>query len=245
MTTDLRSVPPADFTPEHVAHLNRELDGADAHEIVKVAVDLFGDTLTTACSFQDLVLLDLTYKIDSSVRVFTLDTGFLFEATTATMARALARYPELNLEVYRPAIDIGAQAAAHGPRLYERDSEACCALRKLEPMSRALAGAHAWMTGIRRGQSATRASVPPVTWDYKWDMVKFAPLCAWTDDDIRTYCSVHEVDHNPLLDRGYPSIGCAPCTLPSTTEDPRAGRWSGSSKTECGLHSDTPVPTTA
>lgn len=243
MTTDLRSVPPEDFTPEHVAHLNHELDGADAHEIVKVAVDLFGATLTTACSFQDLVLLDITYKVDASVRVFTLDTGFLFATTEATIARTLARYPDLDLEVYRPAVDIGAQAVTHGPRLYERDSEACCAIRKLEPMSRALGGACAWMTGIRRDQSATRAAVPPVAWDYKWDMVKFAPLCAWTTADIQAYCAVHEVAYNPLLDRGYPSIGCAPCTRPTTADDARAGRWAGTSKTECGLHADAPVPT--
>lgn len=244
MTTDLRSVPPQDLTPEHIAQLNRDLEGADAHEIVKVAVDIFGDTLTTACSFQDLVLLDLTYKIDPSVRVFTLDTGFLFATTEATMARAVKRYPDLNLEVYRPALDIGAQAAVHGPRLYEHDTEACCAIRKLEPMSRALGGASAWMTGIRRDQSPTRAAVPPVAWDYKWDMVKFAPLCAWTIEDVRTYCKVHELDHNPLLDRGYPSIGCAPCTRPAEPEDARSGRWAGSSKTECGLHTDVPVPTT-
>lgn len=245
MKTDLRSVRPHEFSPEHVAALNRELDGADAHQIVKVAVDLFGDSLTTACSFQDLVLLDLTYQVDPSVRVFTLDTGFLFEATEATMARALRRYPDLNLEVYRPALDIGAQSAAHGPRLYERDSEACCAIRKLEPMRRALDGAAAWMTGIRRDQSPTRATVPPVAWDYKWDMVKFAPLYSWTVEDIRTYCAIHEIDYNPLLDRGYPSIGCAPCTHPAADDDSRGGRWAGSAKTECGLHSDEPVPATA
>jgi len=240
-TTDLSKLRPEDFGPQHVPRMNRELEGAEAHEIVKYAAGLFGDTLTMACSFQDLVLLDLAYKIDPSVRVFTIDTGYLFHATEATMQRAKRRYPDLRLEVYRPLLTIGEQAARHGPRLHATDTESCCAMRKLEPMRRAMAGNRAWLTGIRRDQSPTRATVAPVAWDYKWEMVKFAPLCAWTTEDVRIYCAVHEVPYNPLMDRGYPSIGCAPCTQPSAAGD-RSGRWAGQAKTECGLHDPVPPP---
>lgn len=229
------------ITIDDIPRLNEELEGAGPHDIIKFAHGLFGDSLTMACSFQDLVMLDILAKAAPGVRVFTLDTGYLFHETEETIRRARHHYPELRIDVFRPKLELGEHVVAYGPRLYEADPELCCELRKMEPMREALSGYSAWMTGIRRDQSASRANTKPVAWDIKWGMAKFAPMHSWTAEDVWTYANLHEVPYNRLHDRGYPSIGCAPCTSVPAEDDPRSGRWAGSNKTECGLHVDTTV----
>jgi len=232
---------PDELRPEDLARVNAELDGAGPHEIMKYAQTVFGEGLTMACSFQDLVMLDIAVKTIPDIQIFTIDTGFLFFETEETIRRAQAHYPEMRLNILQPKIHITAQAQQHRHQLYHEDSDACCAIRKLEPMRRALEGRKAWMTGIRRDQSATRATIQAVAWDYKWNIVKFAPLCNWTADDVWSYAEIHKVPYNRLIDRGYPSIGCAPCTRAPVDGDPRSGRWADSKKTECGLHGETPA----
>lgn len=223
-------------TLDDIPSLNAELAGAEAHEIIKFAYATYGDALTMACSFQDMVMLDIVSKVAPDVPVFTLDTGFLFKQTEDTIARARARYPQLDIRVFHPKLNIFEQAGAYGPKLYARDPNQCCSIRKIEPMSRALDGFGAWMTGIRRDQADSRRHIEPVAWDPQWGIAKFAPMYAWTSEDIWTYAKIHEIPYNPMHDAGYPSIGCAPCTDLPTDGDPRSGRWAGSDKSECGLH---------
>ncbi|MCC7077686.1 MAG: phosphoadenylyl-sulfate reductase [Acidimicrobiia bacterium] len=228
------------ITIEDIPRLNEELDGLEAHEIIKFAHALFGDGLTMACSFQDMVMLDIVAKVAPGMRVFTLDTGYLFHETEEAIRRARARYPELRIDVYRPAHTLDAQEREHGHRLYAHDNALCCEINKIEPMRRALDGYTAWMTGIRRSQSASRSTAQPVSWDVRWNIAKFAPMVDWSDDDIATYTAIHDVPYNRLLDRGYPSVGCAPCTAVPTDGDRRSGRWAGTGKTECGIHVASP-----
>lgn len=136
-----------------------------------------------------------------------------------------------------PVVSLDEQAAAYGPALWSREPDRCCALRKVEPLRRFLQGYRAWITGLRRQQSPTRAGTRPVEWDQRFGLVKVNPLFRWSRDEVWRYIRDHDVPYNPLHDRGYPSIGCWPCTTPvAPGEDERAGRWRGFHKTECGLH---------
>jgi phosphoadenosine phosphosulfate reductase len=165
-----------------------------------------------------------------------LDTGYHFAETIGTRDAVAAAYPVRLLNV-TPRQSVAEQDAQYGPRLHDRNPDLCCALRKVEPLERALEPFAAWMTGLRRADSPTRAGTPVVEWDAKRSMVKVNPLAAWTDEDLAAYTEQHGVLVNPLLQLGYPSIGCAPCTRAvAPGEDPRAGRWAGFGKTECGLH---------
>jgi phosphoadenosine phosphosulfate reductase len=175
-------------------------------------------------------------RIRADVPVVFLDTGYHFAETIGTRDAAAATYPIKLLNV-TPAQSVAEQDAQYGPRLHDRNPDLCCALRKVEPLARALEPFAAWMTGLRRAESATRAGVRVVEWDAKRAMVKVNPLAAWTDADMTGYAEEHGVLVNPLLQLGYPSIGCAPCTRAvAPGEDARAGRWAGLGKTECGLH---------
>jgi phosphoadenosine phosphosulfate reductase len=150
--------------------------------------------------------------------------------------RVEARYGML-IERARPNLSPSEQAAEHGPSLWERDPNVCCQIRKVDPLKRKLATLKAWITGIRREQSPTRANAQKVEWDEKFGLVKLNPLADWTTEQLWEYVHTCDVPYNPLHDRNYPSIGCTHCTRPvQLGEDPRAGRWSGFSKTECGLH---------
>jgi phosphoadenosine phosphosulfate reductase len=168
--------------------------------------------------------------------VVFLDTGYHFAETIGTRDAAELAYP-VKLVSVTPRRTVAEQDAELGPRLFERDPDRCCALRKVEPLERGLAPYAAWVTGLRRAESATRAGIGVVEWDAKRSKVKVNPLAAWTDEDLAGYVESHGVLVNPLLQLGYPSIGCAPCTRAvAPGEDPRAGRWAGLAKTECGLH---------
>ncbi|MBX6396014.1 MAG: phosphoadenylyl-sulfate reductase [Alicyclobacillaceae bacterium] len=221
-----------------VAAWSEELEGKDPQDILKWALDRFHPYVALACSFgaEDVVLVDMLSRIRPDARIFYLDTDLLFPETYEVRDRVIERYRPNLLQV-RPDLTVEEQAAEYGDALWARDPNACCNLRKVEPLRRVLAGLDAWITGIRREQAPTRANARVVEVDRKFGLVKFNPLAAWTHRQVWAYIHEHKVPYNVLHDRGYPSIGCAPCTRPVRPgEDPRAGRWSGFDKTECGLH---------
>lgn len=217
----------------------QELEGRHPRDVLRYVIERFGpEKVTLACSFQaeDIVLVDMLAELTNKVRVFSLDTGFLFFQTESTQRVVEARY-DLPFETVRPDHTIMEQAERYGRQLYLRDPDLCCKLNKVEPLEKALRGYDCWITGIRREQSPTRALAPVFEYDSKFGLYKANPLVTWKSEQVWEYVRTHDLPYNPLHDRGYPSIGCAPCTRPvAPGEDPRAGRWSGFDKTECGLH---------
>jgi len=209
---------------------------ASADEVTAWAARTFPGTLAVACSMADAVLPAVVAKAAPGVDVLFLDTGYHFAETYGTRAR-VARELDVTVVDVLPTLTVAEQDAAFGPRLYERDPAACCRMRKVEPLRSALAGYEAWVTGIRRDEGPTRADTPLVTFDEQFGLVKANPLAAWTFDEAVDHAVEHRVPVNLLLSEGYPSIGCEPCTRrPAPGDDPRAGRWADSAKTECGLH---------
>jgi len=213
-----------------------ELADADAEEILRWAAEEFGSGLAVTASMQDTVLVHLASTVRPGIDVLFLDTGYHFAETLGTADAVEAVY-DVTLRRLTPAQTVAEQDATHGRDLFARDPDQCCALRKVAPLNRALAGYDAWATGVRRLESPSRADTPVVAFDPARGKVKIAPLAAWTDDDVDAYITAHGVLLNPLLSDGYPSIGCAPCTRRvDPGQDPRAGRWAGLAKTECGIH---------
>jgi phosphoadenosine phosphosulfate reductase len=213
--------------PFELDELTLEMESWPAERIVEWALSTFGGRIAVAASMADTVLVHMATQIDPDVEVVFLDTGFHFSETLVTLRRAQSRY-RLNLRVERAAPD--------APDLFEVGTEGCCAARKVALLDRALLDKDAWMTGLRRTEASTRANAPIVSRDNR-GLVKICPLANWSDDDVARYIADHDVIVNPLQYEGYPSIGCWPCTEPVLDgEDPRAGRWRGSGKTECGLH---------
>ncbi len=215
------------------AQMAPDLEHLDAQGVLEYAVERFHPRLVVACSFQKeaSVVLDLVLRAAPDARVFTLDTHVLFPETYATWKAVEERYG-IEVEVFQGP-SLGRQATEHGDRLWERDPDACCDLRKVQPLNRALADVDAWVAGLRRDQSPSRAGTPKLAWDAKHERWKFNPLADWTDQDVWRYISEHDLPYNVLHDQGYATIGCTHCTLPGAG---REGRWSGTGKTECGLH---------
>ena len=214
----------------------RDLEGAHPADVLRWARDVFGSDLVLASSMGDEVLVDIAAKAAPGIDVVFLDTGYHFAETIGTRDY-YADFTDVNLRTVLPLRTVAEQDAEHGPRLHERDPNLCCALRKVEPLERALAPYTAWVTGMRREDAPTRTDITVVGWDARRAKVKLNPLAAWTWDDVNAYVAEHHVVLNPLREAGYASIGCAPCTRPvAPGEDPRAGRWAGTNKTECGLH---------
>ncbi|MGB4270906.1 MAG: phosphoadenylyl-sulfate reductase, partial [Propionicimonas sp.] len=197
----------------------------------------FPGSLAVACSMAgDTVLPHLVARHAPGVDVLFLETGYHFPETLGTRD-ALASAIDARIIDVLPERTVAEQDAEHGPRLHDRNPTLCCQLRKVDPINAELAGYEAWVTGIRREDNALRAQAGVVEWDAVHAMVKVNPLAAWTFDDLLDYAGAHQVPINLLLSEGYPSIGCAPCTRRvEPGEDPRAGRWAGLAKTECGLH---------
>jgi len=210
-----------------------EAEVLSAEQVVELVLERLHPRVALACSFQkeESVLLDMLLEREPGARVFALDTHVLFPETYATWRTVEQRYG-IEVEVFQGP-SLGRQAATHGDALWERDPELCCAIRKVAPLGRALAGLDGWISGIRRDQSPTRAETPKLAWDERHELWKACPLAGWTDDDVWAYVRERDVPVNPLHERGYASIGCTHCTRPG---DGRDGRWAGSSKTECGLH---------
>jgi phosphoadenosine phosphosulfate reductase len=212
---------------EELSLLSQDFETAPASKVVGWAVDTFGDSLVLAASFEDIVLIDLATKVAPQIEVVFLDTQAHFPETLSFVEEVRARY-DLNLTVTRPSPE-----AASNPC----GTPQCCQFRKVEPLRRAIEGRRAWMTSLRRNNAPTRASAPIVSWDESFGLLKVNPLATWSDDDIASYLADHGLPTHPLMARGYRSIGCAPTTRPvAEGEDPRAGRWSGLDKSECGLH---------
>jgi phosphoadenosine phosphosulfate reductase len=215
---------------------NAELENAPARRIIEWAHAAFGADLVLASSMADTHLVHLASAAAPGIDVAFLDTGYHFAETIGTRDAVAEVYPVRLLNI-TPLRTVAEQDAEYGPRLYERDPDRCCAMRKVEPLERALKPYSAWINGMRREESPTRADIPVIGYDAKRDMVKISPLAAWTQDDLDAYIAEHGVLTNPLFLEGYTSIGCEPCTRkPLPGEDPRAGRWAGNAKTECGLH---------
>jgi phosphoadenosine phosphosulfate reductase len=208
-----------------------ELETQHPVDTLRWVFDTYGveRTVVTA-SFEDAVLVHLAWTANPAARIVLFDTQYLFAETRWLVDEMRARFA-INLEVVHP------QAGVQPDNRWQHDTEGCCAVRKVEPLNRALAGQAAWVTGVRRADGPTRANAPEAAFDIGRNVVKVNPLAAWTDDDMALYAELHELPANPLAERGYPSIGCWPCTRPvAPGEDKRAGRWGGQAKTECGLH---------
>ena len=206
--------------------------------LVRWALEQFGARVAIASSFgpEDVVLIDIASKSGLPFRVFTLDTDFLFPETYALIDQIEADHG-ITVERCRAALTPAEQATQHGDALWARDPDRCCGIRKVEPLKGKLATLDAWITGIRRDQAPTRANAKKREWDEKFGLWKLNPIADWSADRVWDYIRAHRVPYNPLHDQRYPSIGCTYCTRPvQPGEDPRAGRWAGFAKTECGLH---------
>ncbi|HMU79523.1 MAG TPA: phosphoadenylyl-sulfate reductase [Microthrixaceae bacterium] len=218
---------PASFTDAELAELAAGFESAPASKIVQWAADSFGPHLALAASMTDAVLIDLAVKVAPAIEVVFIDTGYHFPETLETVERVRRRYG-LNLRIMT--------VAPHDEELWKVDPENCCSAVKVGQLDRALAGKEAWMSGLRRDEAETRAGSPIVARDVR-GLIKVNPLANWTAADVDDYIERHDVPVNPLIDQGYPSIGCQPCTSKvAPGEDPRSGRWKGRGKTECGLH---------
>jgi phosphoadenosine phosphosulfate reductase len=209
-----------------------------ATEVIEWGLSEYGGEIAIASSFgaEDVVLIDMAAKLAPRFRVFTLDTDFLFPETYALIDRIEQRHG-ITVERTRAEFSPIEQARTLGEALWTRQPDVCCNLRKVEPLTKKLAELKGWITGIRRDQSPARANARKIEWDARFGLVKLNPLGSWNWKDLWQYIKANDVDYNPLHDQNYPSIGCTHCTRPVLPgEDPRAGRWSGTAKTECGLH---------
>ncbi|WP_041451575.1 phosphoadenylyl-sulfate reductase [Hoyosella subflava] len=214
-----------------------DLDGASAEDLLRWTEENFGGRYIVASNMQDAVLVHLAAQVRPGVEILFLDTGYHFAETLGMRDASEAVYG-VNIRNVTPEQTVAEQDASEGKDLFAREPNRCCALRKVAPLKKTLAGYDAWVTGIRRVEAPTRANAPLISYDEAFGLVKINPLAAWSDDDMQNYIDEHSILVNPLVDEGYPSIGCAPCTMkPAPGSDPRSGRWAGKNKIECGLHS--------
>jgi phosphoadenosine phosphosulfate reductase len=213
-------------------------EALEAGDLIRWGVEAFAHDIAIASSFgaEDVVLIDIAATNGLPFRVFTLDTDFLFPETYALIDRLESAYGFV-VERCRAALTPAEQAEAHGDELWARDPDRCCGIRKVEPLKAKLRELRAWITGIRRDQAPSRANAKKVEWDDKFGLWKLNPIADWSAERVWSYIRTNGVPYNPLHDRGYPSIGCTYCTRAvKPGDDPRAGRWAGFAKTECGLH---------
>jgi phosphoadenosine phosphosulfate reductase len=227
------------YSASELAAISVELEQASPQDVLRWAVEQFFPDLSLACSFggpSGMVLVDMIAQIEPRVEVFYLDTDFLFPETYATRDRVVERYG-VSPVPYKSLLTPAEQAQQQGGELWLRDPDLCCAIRKVEPNKRALAGKRAWISGLRRDQAETRRETPAVQWDEKFSLVKINPLVNWLEADVWAYIVKNDVPYNPLHDQDYPSVSCTYCTKAvAPGDDPRSGRWQGQDKTECGLH---------
>ena len=229
------------LTPEleqELVTVSQSLEKASPEEILRWGVERFRDKFTMATAFgpEGMVLIHMLAEIDPQVHIFNLDTGYQFKETLALREKIIERYG-ITVELKKPELSVAEYEAANGGPVYLHNPDQCCFDRKIKVLQKAVVGKHAWASAIRRDQSADRAGVPIVGWDKKFRLVKISPLANWTKSTVWNFILKHDVPYNPLHDDGFTSIGCQPCTRAIMLgEDERAGRWSGSQKTECGLH---------
>ncbi len=226
------------WSSEELERLNEYFQNQPPEALLTWAAQTFHPRLALTCSFSGpsgMVLLDMVVRSGLDMTVIFLDTDLLFPETYELAALAEQRYG-IPIQRRRPALSLEEQARQEGPHLYARDPDRCCHLRKVTPLAETLRDYDAWISGIRRDQSNTRATTRLLEWNTRYNLVKINPLAFWSDRQVWTYIHTYQVLYNPLLDQGYPSIGCVPCTRPASASNPRAGRWVGFAKTECGLH---------
>ena len=220
-----------------LSHVGAELELAPAEDIVEWAVATFGERFCITSSMGDSVLAHLAAKVAPGVDVVFLDTGYHFVETLGTRD-AVSSTLDVTLLTITPRQTVAEQDAAYGPELFRTDPDLCCAMRKVAPLRDSLAGYDAWATGLRRAETHNRVIAPVIGWDAAKRKVKVSPLARWSDEQVERYILENGVLVNPLQYDGYPSIGCAPCTRRvAPGQDPRSGRWAGTGKTECGIHS--------
>jgi len=221
---------------ELVSHWGAELELAPASDIIEWASATFGARFCVTSSMGDAVLSHLASKVVPGIDVVFLDTGYHFVETIGTRD-AVAATLDVNLLTITPVQTVAQQDATYGKDLYKTDPDLCCKLRKVQPLAEGLSQYDAWATGLRRAETHNRVIAPVVGWDEKKQKVKVSPLARWSDEDVEKYIAENGILVNPLQYDGYPSIGCWPCTRRvEDGEDARAGRWSGTNKTECGIH---------
>lgn len=223
---------------QEIARLNALFEDRAPEALLEWADETFGRNVVLTCSFggaSGMVLLDMVARMKCAISVVFLDTNLLFPETYAVAEQA-ARHYGITIEHRHPALTLAEQELQEGARLYERDPDRCCAIRKVTPLAEAIRPYQSWISGIRRDQSSTRAHTPLVQWSARYGVVKLNPLAAWSERQVWRYIHANNVPYNTLLDQGYPSIGCAPCTQPADSSGGRAGRWAGFAKTECGIH---------
>lgn len=216
-----------------------EKERLDYFDVLKWGYQTYGNELVYACSFgaEGIVMIDLISKVNKQADVIFLDTGLHFKETYDLINSVKRKYPKLNIRMLQPELTVDEQAEEYGDKLWKRDPNLCCHMRKTVPLTKALEGKKAWISGLRKDQSPTRKHIRFLNKDDKFQLIKICPLKDWTWEDVWTYINVNNLPYNPLHDRGYPSIGCEMCTLPAKrTADLRSGRWAHLEKTECGLH---------
>jgi phosphoadenosine phosphosulfate reductase len=230
----------APLAPDELAARSAELESATPQEILAYALEIWSPrlALSTAFGVEGCALVDMAARIAPGLKVFTVDTGLLFDENEALARTLRERYP-IEVITFRPALSVAEQQESHGPRLWERDPDACCAMRKVEPTRRALAELDCWLAALRRDQATSRAGIQILErYDHPdgHTLVKVHPLARWSRTDVWRYVMDHGVPYNPLLDEGYTSVGCRPCTQPvQIGGGERSGRWGGR-KEECGIH---------
>jgi len=215
----------------------------NAEEVLQWSFEAFGNRVEMASGFgvEGMALIDIAARLNPDLRVFTIDTEFLFPETYQLIERVEKRYG-ISVERVRPGLTPEVQAEIFGPALWSVNPDDCCALRKVGPLKEKLSGLGGWITAIRRDQTSARANARKVEWDAKFQLVKINPIADWTTKYVWNYIFTHEVPYNPLHDANFTSIGCTHCTRAVRAgEDARAGRWAGSEKKECGLHVELPV----
>ncbi|HIS28185.1 MAG TPA: phosphoadenylyl-sulfate reductase [Candidatus Avamphibacillus intestinigallinarum] len=218
-------------------HIDSETHGAS--DVLRWAYEQYEEELLYACSFgvEGIVMLDLISKVKPDAQVVFLDTGFHFQETFDLIEKVKLKYPLLRIQIKQPKLTKEEQAEKYGDKLWERQPNRCCYMRKVVPLQEVLDGATAWLSGLRREQSESRKHTNFVNLDENFHSIKICPLIHWTWDDVWNYVKKHDLPYNVLHDQGYPSIGCAPCTLPGDMlTGARDGRWANQGKTECGLH---------
>jgi phosphoadenosine phosphosulfate reductase len=226
------------LTESEIAAAAEALAEETPQGVLKWAVNTFGEKLTMATAFggEGCCLIHMLAEIAPGIRIFNLDTGYQFKETLELRERIKNRYG-IEVEYVRPELTVEEYEAEHGGPLYRIRPDQCCHDRKMVPLRKAVVGFDAWISAIRKDQTADRGKASVVQWDAKFELVKVNPLLTWTKKEVWGFIVKHGVPYNPLHDQGYPSIGCQPCTCPvAEGADERSGRWAGTKKKECGLH---------
>jgi len=222
---------------KEISEINK--NNKDYFDILKWAFGTYqNEDIVYACSFgaEGIVLIDLISKVNKDAHVVFLDTGLHFKETYELIDKVKKKYPKMNIELKKPNLSLNEQEIQYGAKLWERNPNQCCQIRKIEPLKEVLTNKVAWVSGLRREQSTSRKNTQYINKDEKFKLIKICPLIHWKWEDVWNYISLNQLPYNELHDKNFPSIGCAPCTQAAFNGDQRSGRWANHQKTECGLH---------